>query len=139
MRRTFSSTDSTQEHPVKEAKQKHVPTDIHYSKEKRLLTITFDTGETFEYTAEYLRVFSPSAEVRGHAPGQEKLQVGKEDVAIQHIEVVGNYAVSIHFDDNHNSGIYSWEWLFDLGTNQEAHWADYLRRLKEAGHERQAH
>ena len=112
------------------------PTEINYHQTSRLLEIHFDTNECFELTAEYLRVFSPSAEVRGHGPGQETLQFGKESVTIERIEPVGNYAVSIHFDDGHNTGIYSWEELYQLAVNQEAYWQDYLQRLAAAGYRR---
>jgi DUF971 family protein len=112
------------------------PTEINYHQASRLLEIYFDTNERFELTAEYLRVFSPSAEVRGHGPGQEILQLAKENVTIERIEPVGNYAVSIHFDDGHNTGIYSWEELYQLAVNQEAYWQDYLQRLAAAGYRR---
>ena len=84
------------------------------------------------------RVFSPSAEVRGHGPGQETLQVGKESVNIVEVEPVGNYAVCLRFDDGHDTGIYSWETLYDLGRNYEPYWEAYLHALKDAGHERKA-
>ena len=114
------------------------PTEINLHKQSRVLEITFEDGSTFNFPAEYLRVFSPSAEVQGHGPGQGKLQIGKEDVGIDNIVMVGNYAIQIYFDDNHNTGIYSWETLYDLGRNYERYWADYLRRLKDAGYQRQA-
>jgi DUF971 family protein len=85
------------------------PTEIHLHKQSRVLEISFDDGNKYSYPAEYLRVFSPSAEVQGHGPGQEVLQVGKEEVNIAHIEPVGNYAICLHFDDEHNTGIYSWD------------------------------
>ena len=111
----------------------HTPTEIHLHRQSKLLEITFDSGEKFEYPAEYLRVFSPSAEVQGHGPGQEVLQVGKEEVNIAHIDPVGNYAICLHFDDEHNTGIYSWDTLYRLGKNRDGNWQEYLRRLKEAG------
>ena len=113
------------------------PTEINYHQTARLLEIVFDTNERFELTAEYLRVFSPSAEVRGHGPGQEILQLGKENVRIENIEPVGNYAIGIHFDDGHNTGIYSFEELYELAVNQEAYWQNYLQRLAAAGHRRE--
>lgn len=113
------------------------PTEINYHKKSRILEIAFDDGEHFNLSSEYLRVYSPSAEVRGHAPGQETLQLGKEDVQIEHIEPVGNYAVSLFFDDNHNTGIYSWDWLYNLGKHQQEYWERYLERLKEANYDRQ--
>ncbi len=112
------------------------PTDIKYHQQSRILEIQFDDGSRFELPAEYLRVYSPSAEVQGHGPGQEVLQVGKEDVKIEHIEPVGQYAVALHFDDGHNTGIYSWETLYRLGRDREANWARYLERLAAAGHRR---
>lgn len=112
------------------------PTEINYRQSSRLLEISFDTNERFELSAEYLRVFSPSAEVRGHGPGQETLQLGKENVTIERIEPVGNYAVSIHFDDGHNTGIYSWEELYRLAVNKENNWQHYLQRLAAAGYQR---
>ena len=111
-------------------------TEINYHQQSKVLDIAFDTGEQFSLTAEFLRVYSPSAEVRGHGPGQEVLQTGKEDVKITHIEPVGNYAVSLHFDDGHNTGIYSFEELYDLGANRDRHWSDYLERLEAAGYKR---
>ncbi|MGD8712063.1 MAG: DUF971 domain-containing protein, partial [Thiohalophilus sp.] len=90
----------------------------------------------YELPTEYLRVYSPSAEVQGHGPGQEKLQIGKQDVNIERIEQVGNYAVQFYFDDNHDTGIYSWDTLYNLGQNHDELWQRYLDRLKEAGVER---
>lgn len=112
------------------------PTEINMHQKSRTLEISFDTGETFNLPAEYLRVHSPSAEVQGHAPGQGKLQVGKEDVNIENITPVGSYGVQLHFDDNHNTGIYSWDTLYDLGRNYDQYWQEYLQRLEEVGHKR---
>lgn len=112
------------------------PTEIKLHQKSRVLEVTFDDGSHFNLSCEYLRVFSPSAEVRGHGPGQEVLQLGKEAVNITAIEPVGSYAVTLHFDDGHNTGIYSWEYLHDLGTNQEQNWQRYLERLTAAGHSR---
>ena len=109
------------------------PTDIKLHQKSRLLEIAFDDGSHFKLPCEYLRVYSPSAEVRGHGPGQEVLQVGKENVNITQIEPVGSYAVALHFDDGHNTGIYSWDWLHHLGTSQESLWKEYLARLEKAG------
>ncbi len=114
------------------------PTEIKLKKQARVLEITFDDGQHFALPTEYLRVYSPSAEVRGHGPGQETLQVGKEDVNIDKIEQVGAYAVQIYFDDNHHTGIYAWETLYDLGVNFDKYWHDYLDRLAKAGHPRKA-
>lgn len=114
----------------------HKPTEINFHQKSRVLEVTFDDGKCFEMSSEFLRVYSPSAEVRGHGPGQEVLQLGKEDVNIKQIEPVGNYAIQLHFDDEHNTGIYSWDTLYDLGLNQEQLWKGYLARLEEAGHKR---
>jgi DUF971 family protein len=114
------------------------PTDIKLHQKSHLLEISFEDGKTFKLPCEYLRCFSPSAEVRGHGPGQETLQVGKENVNITGIEPVGNYAVVLRFDDGHDTGIYSWETLYDLGEHQDQYWADYLEKLKAAGHQRKS-
>jgi len=114
-----------------------LPTNINLHQKSRMLEIDFDNGEKYQYTCEYLRCFSPSAEVQGHGPGQEVLQVGKENVNIEKIEQVGNYAICIHFDDGHNTGIYSWETLYKLGKNYQANWDNYLKRLEQAGKKRQ--
>jgi DUF971 family protein len=113
-----------------------IPTELNLHRESRVLEVTFDDGSNFSLPCEYLRVYSPSAEVQGHTADQAVLQVGKENVNIDRIEPVGNYAVVLHFDDEHNTGIYSWETLFKLGSNYEEYWADYLRRLEQAGHSR---
>ncbi len=115
-----------------------VPTEITYHRNSKMLDVVFSTGERFELSAEYLRVYSPSAEVRGHGPGQEVLQVGKENVAIDRIEQVGNYAVRLCFDDGHHTGLYSWDELHRLGTHRERLWNEYLHRLKASGHKRRA-
>ena len=112
------------------------PTDIKLHQASRVLELHFDDGFSCNLTCEYLRVHSPSAEVRGHGPGQEVLQVGKQDVNIEGIEPVGNYAVKLVFDDGHDSGLYSWDTLYELGQNYESNWQDYLKRLEEAGHQR---
>lgn len=114
------------------------PTGITLHRKSRLMEVSFDDGSRFSLPFEFLRVYSPSAEVRGHGPGQEVLQLGKEHVNITHIEPVGTYAVCLHFDDGHNTGIYSWEYLHDLGVNQEANWKRYLERLEAAGHSRKS-
>ena len=114
------------------------PTEIKLHQKSRVLEVTFDDGSQFRLPCEYLRVYSPSAEVRGHGPGQEVLQLGKEKVNITNIEPVGTYAVVLHFDDGHNTGIYSWDYLHDLGVNQEVNWKRYVERLEAAGHKRQA-
>lgn len=114
------------------------PVNISLHQKSRILEIEFDDGNTYKYTTEFLRVHSPSAEVQGHGPGEEVLQVGKEDVNITGIEPIGHYAVKLVFDDNHDSGLFSWTYLHELGQNYEAKWQNYLQRLKEAGVERKA-
>lgn len=114
------------------------PTEIHLHQKSRLLELAYDDGRRFELPCEYLRVFSPSAEVRGHGPGQEVLQVGKEDVNITDVEPVGNYAVKLVFSDGHDSGIYDWNYLYDLGENYESRWQEYLARLDAAGYKRKS-
>ena len=109
------------------------PTDIVLHQQSRVLEIAFDDGSRHRLPCEFLRVFSPSAEVRGHGPGQEVLQVGKRDVEIKEIEPVGNYAVKLAFSDGHDTGLYSWEYLHELGEKQESSWKSYLKRLEEAG------
>ena len=109
------------------------PTEIKLHQRSRVLELHFDDGLECNLTCEYLRVYSPSAEVRGHGPGQEKLQVGKEDVGIDQITPSGNYAVKIMFDDGHDSGIYTWTYLHELGVNYDQYWQDYLDRLTAAG------
>jgi DUF971 family protein len=111
-----------------------IPTEIKLHQVSRKLEVSFDDQQTFVYTAEFLRVYSQSAEVTGHAPGQEVLQVGKQDVNIDAISPVGQYAIRLHFSDGHDSGIYTWERLYDLGQHYQKHWVDYLRRLMRAGH-----
>lgn len=110
------------------------PLEIKLRKGSRVLDVAFDDGQRFELPFEYLRVYSPSAEVRGHGPGQEVLQVGKETVGIERIEPVGNYAVRLYFDDGHNTGLYTWWYLHELGVQHEEKWQWYLARLREAGH-----
>lgn len=112
------------------------PTNIKLHQKSRVLEISFDDDNTYELSTEFLRVYSPSAEVRGHGPGQEVLQFGKEDVNITNVEPIGTYAVCLHFDDNHDTGIYSWEWLHYLGSNQDELWADYIQKLETAGKRR---
>lgn len=115
-----------------------IPTALTVHKQSRVLEIAFDSGETFTLPFEYLRVYSPSAEVRGHGPGQETLQTGKRDVLITALEQVGNYAVQPHFSDEHNTGIYTWDYLYWLGANQTQLWDDYLKRLEAAGFTRES-
>jgi len=110
-----------------------VPTEITLHQKSNVLEVAFEDGKRYRMPAEFLRVWSPSAEVRGHGPGQETLQTGKRSVEITALEAVGNYAVKPTFSDGHDTGIYSWDLLYDLGTNQDALWADYLARLEAAG------
>lgn len=109
------------------------PTDITVHAKSKVLEIGFADGQRFRLPFEFLRVLSPSAEVRGHGPGQETLQTGKREVAIATLEAVGHYAVQPHFDDGHNTGIYSWDYLYWMGTHQEALWTDYLARMQAQG------
>lgn len=106
--------------------------------QSRVLEISFSDGAAFRIPFELLRVYSPSAEVQGHGPGQETLQTGKRLVELAGLEPVGNYAVQPSFSDGHDSGIFSWDYLYFLGSQQERLWADYERRLKEAGRDRDA-
>lgn len=111
-------------------------TDIALDQKKHTLTLSFNEGENIEMSCEYLRVYSPSAEVRGHGPGQEVLQLDKEAVNIMAIEPVGNYAVRLVFSDEHATGLYSWPYLLELAENKDSNWQDYLARLEEVGHQR---
>ena len=115
----------------------HVPTEIKLHRKSRLMEVTFEDGERFELSYEFLRVHSPSAEVRGHGPGQEVLQAGKKDVDIVEVEPVGTYAVQPRFSDGHATGIYSWDYLYEIGSNRDALWRDYLERLRKAGARRE--
>ena len=110
-----------------------VPTNIVHHQKSRSLEITFNNEDQFLLSCEYLRVYSPSAEVRGHGPGQEGLQIGKKEVNIRHIEAVGHYALKLTFTDGHDTGIYSWDYLWSLGKEYEVNWSEYLDRLKKAG------
>lgn len=114
------------------------PTEIKLHQKSRVLEIAFADGKRFTLPFELLRVYSPSAEVRGHGPGQEVLQVGKKEVDITAIEPVGAYAVQLVFSDGHDSGLYSWDYLYNLGVNQASMWTHYLERIKEAGASREA-
>ncbi len=112
------------------------PTKIEYKKSSKCLVLEY-SDQHFELSAEYLRVHSPSAEVRGHGPQEAVLQVEKKDVAITGIEPIGNYALKFSFDDGHDSGLYTWEYLQDLASNQENYWQEYLSKLEEAGAQRE--
>ena len=110
------------------------PTEIRLDASRRLLKVTFDDGSLFELPSEYLRVYSRSAEVKGHGPGEGILQMGKDKVKITDVESIGNYAVRLIFDDGHNTGLYTFQFLYELGRDQEAMWQGYLDRLNAAGH-----
>jgi DUF971 family protein len=112
------------------------PINITLNQKSRILEIVWPDEQTHQLPCEYLRVFSPSAEVQGHGPGQETLQLGKENINITAIEPVGNYAIKLVFDDNHDSGLFDWGYLRNLGENQKDNWKDYLRKCEEAGYER---
>jgi DUF971 family protein len=107
------------------------PTELRLRKDCKVLTVTFDSGESFELPAEYLRVRSPSAEVQGHSPSERRTVAGKENVQILELHPVGNYAVRLVFDDMHSTGIFSWAYLLELGRNREKYWRDYLAELAE--------
>ena len=113
------------------------PTEIKLHQKSRILEVSFSDGKTFKLSCEFLRAHSPSAEVRGHGPGQEVLQTGKKNVDISKIEPVGNYAIQPTFSDGHDTGIYSWDLLYDYGLHQDAMWKDYLQRLEAAGASRE--
>lgn len=115
-----------------------IPSQVHYHQKARELELTYPDGSSYRLSVEYLRVFSPSAEVRGHGPNTAVLQVGKKDVGLQNITQTGHYALKLHFDDGHDSGLYSWDYLHALAVEHDANWADYLRRLEEAGASREA-
>lgn len=114
----------------------HLPTDLVLHQRSRVLEVSFEDGTTCRLPCEYLRVYSPSAEVRGHGPGQGTLQTGKENVNINAVEPVGNYAVRLVFDDGHDSGLYTWDYLYLLGKQYDHNWRTYLDALREAGHAR---
>ena len=112
------------------------PTGLTVHNQSRVLDVAFDDGSEFALPFEYLRVYSPSAEVQGHGPGQEVLQTGKREVGLVGLEPVGNYAVKPVFSDGHESGIFSWDYLYELGSTQDRLWTDYLARLEAAGVDR---
>jgi DUF971 family protein len=114
-----------------------VPTGITLHQKSRVLEIAFSDGRSYRLPYEFLRVYSPSAEVRGHGPGQEVLQVGKRAVEIRSLEPVGSYAVQPQFSDGHSTGIFSWDYLYELGENQEKYWSQYLEKLAAAGASRE--
>jgi DUF971 family protein len=109
------------------------PTELRLAKDRKALSVTFDNGDSFALAAEYLRVHSPSAEVQGHSPDERKTVAGKRDVAILEVRPVGNYAVRLVFDDLHSTGIFSWDYLSELGRNHERKWRDYIDELAGKG------
>jgi DUF971 family protein len=113
------------------------PTELRLHKDRKALTVAFDSGESFDLAAEYLRVRSPSAEVQGHSPSERRTVGGKQNVQILELLPVGNYAVRLVFDDTHSTGIFSWEYLFELGRNREKYWNEYLGELKDKSLSRQ--
>lgn len=113
------------------------PIEIKLHQKSRILDIAFSDGKTFQFPCEFLRVYSPSAEVSGHGPGQEVLQTGKKMISIIKIEPVGNYAIQLNFTDGHNTGLYSWDLLYNFGLNQDKMWQRYLQRMEEAGASRE--
>ena len=118
--------------------QRHQPVEVTLHRKQRMLELVYDDGARFELPCEYLRVYSPSAEVQGHHGEGAVLQVGKEEVNITVMKQIGLYAVKIFFDDKHKSGLFTWNYLYDLGENKEVRWQDYLNRLEQAGHHRKA-
>ena len=110
-----------------------VLTEIRLNNDDNKMLLIFSNEKEFEFSYEFLRVYSPSAEVRGHTESESVLQTGKKKVGIKLVEPVGNYAIRIDFDDGHNTGLYSFEWLYELGENQDHLWGDYLERLEKAG------
>ena len=119
--------------PTKSWPTKSWPTELRLRKDRKTLTVVFDNGKSFDLSAEYLRVQSPSAEVQGHSPTERKTVAGKKDVAILELHPIGNYAVRLVFDDLHSTGIYSWDYLYNLGHNHVQIWEDYLDDLEEKG------
>ena len=116
--------------------EKHYPKNIELRKKSRKLIVTFDTEEIFDFSAEFLRVYSPSADVKGHSPGQAVLQVGKEDATIEDVEPIGNYAVRLVFGDGHDTGLYTWDYLYEMGVQKKEYWGNYIEALQLAGHVR---
>ena len=123
-------------HSVQQGTCVMTPTNIALHQKSKILELTWPDGVIHNLPCEYLRVSSPSAEVRGHLPGQETLQLGKENVNINAIEPIGHYAIKLVFDDNHDSGLFSWDLLRDLGEHYEKNWTDYLKRCEEQGYVR---
>ena len=123
----------TEQRPDEPTADRPWPTELRVSKDKRTLTVSFEGGESVALPAEYLRVKSPSAEVQGHSPDERKTVPGKRNVAILGVDPIGNYAVRLTFDDMHSTGIFSWDYLLELGRNQPRYWQDYLDELAAKG------
>jgi DUF971 family protein len=119
------------------SKETPSPSEIKLHRKSKILEISFSDGKIFQFPCEFLRVYSPSAEVRGHSPGQEVLQTGKREVNINDIKPVGNYAIQLNFSDGHNTGLYSWDLLYDYGLRHDEMWQRYLHRMQEAGASRE--
>ena len=119
------------------SKETPSPSEIKLHRKSRILEISFSDGKIFQFPCEFLRVYSPSAEVRGHSPGQEVLQTGKKEVNINDIKPVGNYAIQLNFSDGHNTGLYSWDLLYDYGLHRHEMWQRYLHRMQAAGASRE--
>jgi DUF971 family protein len=119
--------------PDRERWAARAPTAIKLRRQSRVLEVAFDDGQQFELPFEYLRVYSPSAEVRGHGPGQETLQLGKHEVQVTRVDPIGNYAVRLVFSDGHDTGLYTWGYLYELGETRAAKWQHYLDRLQQLG------
>ena len=114
-----------------------IPTDIKLRQKSKKLELVFEGGESYSFAYEFLRVYSPSAEVRGHSPEQAVLQLNKVSVGVSKVDLIGNYALKITFDDGHDTGLYSWDYLRELHTQKERYWATYLDKLKSEGHDRE--
>jgi len=114
------------------------PTELTVHQKSRVLDVAYDDGSAFSLPFEYLRVYSPSAEVKGHGPGQEVLQLGKREIGIADVEQVGNYAIKPTFSDGHDTGIFSWDYLYELGRSQESLWKQYVARLQAAGYDEES-
>ncbi len=127
----MQETENNNKNPNRFATQ-NWPVEIHLKKQEKCLEITYEDGTAFRYPAEYLRVFSPSAEVQGHSPSERKLVTGRAHVGIMELEEVGNYAIRIIFDDMHDTGIFSWQYLYQLGEEYPQRWEFYLQELEEA-------
>jgi DUF971 family protein len=124
--------------PASTASSTPWPTELRLHKDRKTLTVAYDSGDSFDLAAEYLRVRSPSAEVQGHSPAERRIVGGKQNVQILELHPIGNYAVRLAFDDMHSTGIFSWDYLFELGRNRERYWSEYLAELSAKGLSRTA-